>query len=324
MNIFTTVVLPATILMVGLVSATASADIVDSIWATVDKEAILQSEVLAMVGPTLNELRRTVSAEDFDRRVDTLVQQALDQAIEDKILLREAQLAGIEIEDAQVEQRLEDLKKMYPSNEEFIKELDSAGETITDLRARIKKQELARRMAVTKRNQFEKDVVVAETDVARYYQENQSEFNRPERVRCRQIFLNAGKEPDERARVRAQLEELKKELETGADFAQLAQAHSQAPGADQGGIIGWVARGDLVEPLEAAAFGTSEGAISDIVETESGFSLIRVERKEAAGLATLDEVRADIEPILRGKTAEERYNKWMGELRKRSHVQVYL
>jgi parvulin-like peptidyl-prolyl isomerase len=301
------------------------AEIVDKVLAVVDTEAILLSDVLMEIGPALNDLRASAaSAEEFDRAADKQVRATLDQAIENRILLREAQLAGIEVEDAQVEKRLEDYKKLFDSNQAFMEELERSGQTLSDVRARLRKQMLARTMAVRKLHEFEEGVTISESEVAQYYQDHSGQFQHPERIRCYQIFLPAGDDPAERARAQAQLEQLRVEIDAGTDFGELALAHSKAPGAEDGGLIGWVERGDLVGPLEEAAFALGEGEVSDVVETGGGFHLLRVDTKQPAGQASLEEVRKDIEPELRRAAATGHYKKWINELRKRSRVQVFL
>lgn len=205
-----------------------------------------------------------------------------------------------------------------------MEEIEAAGETVTDLKARLKKQMLARTMAVQKMREFEKDIVVSESDVAQYYEDNKEKFQHPERVRCSQIFLPASNDLAEREKVRAQAEQLKAEIDSGADFGELAIEHSKAPGAEDGGIIGWVQRGDLVGPLDEAAFSLSEGQVSAVIESDQGFHLLKVDKKEAAGQATLDDVRKEIEPELRRAAAAEKYKRWIEDLRKRSRVQVFL
>ena len=97
--------------------------------------------------------------------------------------------AGLEVEEARVDERLAELKKLYDSPEQFNSELEAAGETLGDLRVRIRKQTLARAMAVRKQGEFEKQVVVSESDVAQFFEDHKDEFAHPERVRVSQIFL---------------------------------------------------------------------------------------------------------------------------------------
>jgi len=291
----------------------------------VGTEVILQSEIMQEIAPTLQDLRKSTKDEaTFNAQADEAVRQALDQAIEHKILLREAMLAGLEITDDQVEERITEIKKRFSSADEFNKELERAGETISDFRGRVKKQIMAISMGLRKRKEFEKAAEVTEDAVNTYYQENQSKFAHSERVQVRRIFLEASADKKVRAQVKQRIGGLKKQLDDGADFAELAKANSSGPDAAQGGLLGWISRGDLVKNLEDAAFALPEGGVSDVIETDFGFTILKVEKKESAGTPALDDVRTKIEPELRAKYADEAYQKWMNELRKRSRVRIFM
>jgi parvulin-like peptidyl-prolyl isomerase len=305
--------------------AAASGEMVDTILATVDTEVILQSDVIQEIAPEIADLRRTAAdKDDFNRKIQEKMTAALDQAIENKILLREGLLAGIEVTDDNVEARIKELKKQYPTNEAFQKDLEEAGETMSDFREHVRKRILAVSMGMQKRREFEAQGTISEADVAQYYEDHKSEFVSSERVRIRRIFISAGQDAAERATVRTRMEEIQAKLAAGEDFAELAKAVSEGPEAESGGMVGWVARGDFVEVLEQAAFALGEGETSGIVETEFGFNLLQAEAKEASGAATLSEARTGIEPKLRAKYADEQFNAWMAELRKRSRVRVFL
>ncbi len=300
------------------------AELVDGILATVDREVILHSDVMAEIAPLLHDLQAAAaSQEEFDRQADKVMREALDQAIEQKILYRQALLAGLEIRDEDVESRLKKIIEQYDSTETFMRTLSDAGETMSDVRERLRKQIMAITMGITKRRELEKEAVVSEAETRQYYQDHQADFERPERVKVYRIFLAAGSGAEERAKARAQLEALRGEIALGAEFGDLARAHSDGPDADEGGLVGWVMRGDLVEDLETVVFSLEPGQFSDLVETEFGVHLLKAEEREDEGLASYDEVRTEIEPLLRARAADERYRKWMAELRKRSRVRVF-
>lgn len=298
--------------------------VVDEILATVDKEAILRSDVMAEIGPLLRDMRQTLAAEAFEQEADKALREALEKAIENKILYREATASGAKIEDKELEERMQKIRDQYPSVEEFNRVVEESGETISDFRERLRKQILAVSYGAAKRRQFEKDAIVSESEIAQYYQDHQSEWERPERVRARRIFLQAQQDPAARAKVKAQIAAIKDELALGADFGELAKLHSQGPEASEGGMMGWVNKGDLVGELDSALFALPEGGVSDVLETEFGVLILKAEQKEEAGAAPYDEVRTEIEPILRAEYARERFNAWIGELRKRSLVRVFI
>ena len=302
----------------------ARAEVVDGIVATVGTEVILHSELVQTIAPFLSDLQKKGTDDaDFNRQAQNQLREALDQAINEKILLREALLAGLEIDDKDVEARIDQIKKRFNSNEEFEKELTKAGETMSDFRERIRKHVLAMSMAMRKSKQFKQEASISEAEMAQYYQDNKEKFSHQERVSLRRIFLQAAT-PQEREQAKARLQELKKQLEAGADFAELAKSYSAGPEAAQGGLVGWVTTGDLVKELADVAFSLPEGGISDVIETEFGVVLMKADKKEAAGTMSLDEARKVVEPEIRAKAAEEKYKKWIGELRKRSRVRVFL
>lgn len=307
-------------------AAAARAEVVDGVVATVDKEVILHSDLINDAGPALSTLQaQAANPEDFKKEAEKLLRDTLNQAIDTKILYREAMLAGMKVEEKDIDDRLDKIKKEYKSNEDFQKALDDAGENTTEFRDRLKKQLIAMTMASQKRRGYEKEAIISEADMQQYYKDHQDTFQRPERVKVRRIFIPAdAKNKAARTKARAQLESLKNEIAQGGDFAQLAKDHSQGPEAAESGLIGWVKRGDLVGNLDTTAFSLGVGDVSDIIETEFGFHLLKVEAREAAGSQTFDEARTQIEPILRQKYAEDRYNKWIDDLRRRSHVRVYL
>jgi len=90
------------------------------------------------------------------------------------------------------------------------------------------------------------------------------------------------------AAARAKLEDLKKQLDAGADFAELAMAHSGCPTSKDGGTLGTFSRGQMVKPFEDAAFSQEVGKVGDIVETPFGYHLILVTAKNPAVEATAD------------------------------------
>ena len=302
-----------------------SAEVVDQVLATVDKEAILLSDIMMQVGPYIPEIQRaTTSPEEFKQALDERVRATLAQTVDQKILLREALMANIEVDDDQLERRMEDLKKLYPSEADFRAELESSGQTMSELRSQMRKKLMADRFAYHKTDEFAKSIAVSESEVAQYYEDNKQKFERPVRVRCRRIFLSAPEDEKERAVVRARLAELRAELERGADFGELAMAYSQGPDASNEGIVGWITPGMFAPELEDPLFALRPGEISDIIETKYGFAILKADQREEAGIASLEDVRTEIEPEIRMQKAAGLYENWMADLRKRSRVRIFL
>lgn len=87
---------------------------------------------------------------------------------------------------------------------------------------------------------------------------------------------------------KAKIEDLKKQLANGADFEELAKANSDCPSGQQGGSLGEFTRGQMVKPFEDVAFALDIGKVSDIVETQFGYHLIKTTAKSPAVEASGD------------------------------------
>jgi peptidyl-prolyl cis-trans isomerase D len=138
---------------------------------------------------------------------------------------------------------------------------------------------------------------VTNGQVEQYYQQHQKDFQVPEEVKVRHILIKVptGADAKSDAAAKQKAEDLLKQIKGGADFAALAKANSDDPGSkDQGGELGMIQRGVTVPPFENAAFSLQPGQISDLVKTQFGYHIIKVEEKQTAHLKPLEEVKAQI------------------------------
>jgi len=138
---------------------------------------------------------------------------------------------------------------------------------------------------------------VSDQQVQQYYQGHQKDYQVPEEVKVRHILIkvDAGADPKVDAAAKQKAEDLLKQIKGGADFAALAKANSDDPGSkEQGGELGMIQRGVTVPAFEKAAFGLEPGQISDVIKTQFGYHIIKVEEKQTAHLKSLDEVKAQI------------------------------
>lgn len=310
----------------GLLSGTgAFAEVVDEIVATVDTEVILRSDLEDELAPVAADMRANAASDaDFQGQLNTAFQQVLDQAIEQRLLYREAVLAGAKLEDEILEERIQRIQSQYPSADEFLKVLDKAGETMSDFRERVRKQMIAISFSVQKRRMWEGQAVISDAEARAYYESHRDEFGSGAQVQVRRLFLGAGSDKAVRDQVKAKLEDLRLQVENGADFAELAKANSEGPEAEDGGMMGWVGPGDLVSVLEDAVLNLSEGQLTPVIETDFGFQFLRVEARQDAGEQTFEKARTIIEPKLREEFAMNKYKSWIAELRKRSRVRVFM
>ncbi|MGD9764305.1 MAG: peptidyl-prolyl cis-trans isomerase [Candidatus Binatia bacterium] len=154
---------------------------------------------------------------------------------------------------------------------------------------------------------FAARVTPSDADVQTYYDAHLEEYTKPEEVRARHIMIRVAPTAGEaeKAAARQQIEGLLAQAKGGADFSTLAKEHSQDPSAENGGDLGRFGRGALDPTFEAAAFALEPGQISDVVETESGLHIIKLEEKTAAHQEPLEAVKPAIIEMLKTQQARQ-------------------
>lgn len=155
-------------------------------------------------------------------------------------------------------------------------------------------------------------VVIADEEVAAYYAEHRADFDRPEQVRVRQIMV------DDQAQGRQILGLLRQ----GEDFAEIAREYSLSPDARQGGDLGFFGRGQMPSEFDAVVFDLPVGRLSELVKTDYGYHIFRVEEKRPAARLSQKEAEQEIRRILETRKQEEAYQEWLQDLRSRASIQV--
>src|ERR1700691_1992438 len=173
------------------------------------------------------------------------------------------------------------------------------------------------------------DVQVTPDDLRTYYDQHRDQYRMPEQVKVSHILIKTplpgpdGK-VDEKGAAEAQrrAEDLLKQLRNGAKLEDLAQKYSEDPGsAKQGGSLGWIGKGQTVPEFEKVAFSLPKGQISDLVKSSYGFHIIRVDDKQEAHMKTLEEVKAEIEPLVKQQKVQEAAQKQADDLLQQAKTQ---
>ncbi|HVE89802.1 MAG TPA: SurA N-terminal domain-containing protein [Burkholderiaceae bacterium] len=151
------------------------------------------------------------------------------------------------------------------------------------------------------------NIKVADDAAKNYYDQNKTRYGTEEQRRASHILIPT--EGSDKAAARKKAEEiLAKVKSVPNDFAKLARENSKDPGsAAQGGDLGYFGRGMMVKPFEETAYRMKEGEISDVVETDFGFHIIRVTEIKPAQAKPFAEVRTDIERELRNQQAQKSF-----------------
>ena len=151
------------------------------------------------------------------------------------------------------------------------------------------------------------EVQVSNADLQNYYRDHEDQYRVPEQVNVRHILIKTptpgpdGKvDPNAVKAAEKKAEDVLAQLKAGGNFAELAKKYSDdTASAANGGSLGWIQRGRTVPEFEKAAFSLKKGETSGLVQSTYGFHIIRVDDKQEAHLKSFDEVKPEIEPIVR-------------------------
>ncbi len=158
---------------------------------------------------------------------------------------------------------------------------------------------------------LKKGITVPEDDLRKFYAENASRYTSAEERRARHILVKAAKDaaPDVRQKAKARAEALLADARKNpAGFAELATRNSEDPGsAAQGGDLDFFGRGAMVKPFEDAVFAMQPGEIGNVVESDFGYHIIRLEAIRGGAKKPFEEVRAAIEDEARKQLATKRW-----------------
>jgi peptidyl-prolyl cis-trans isomerase D len=149
-------------------------------------------------------------------------------------------------------------------------------------------------------------------EIQQYFNDHQSEYMTPEQARSRHILIKVAPDADAKAdaAAKAKAEGLLKQIQSGANFAELAQKYSEDAGSkDKGGELGFARRGMMVKEFDNAIF-TQKIGDTQIVKTQFGYHIVQAEERQAARSQSINEVLPTIQVTLlrqRVAKAEESY-----------------
>ncbi|HLE56257.1 MAG TPA: peptidylprolyl isomerase, partial [Rhodothermia bacterium] len=170
-----------------------------------------------------------------------------------------------------------------------------------------------------------KDIYIDNQAIRTFYEENREQFQHPDEMRVSEILIRVprGATPAARGEARAKAERCLQRARAGEDFAAVAKSESEdETTAPQGGDLGFVSRGSLVEAVEEAAFRLKPGQVSEVMETPYGLHLVKVTDSRPAGVLPLDEVRERIIAVLTQERRLKEQDAFVADLRKSAAIEV--
>lgn len=264
---------------------------------------------------------RTIAPE----QMPMLEHQVLTGMIQMQLLDAIASAADKAAGQEQAQKRLDEAKTHLGSDEAINRQLKLMGTTREEFVKKMAEQGAAE--AAVKR---ELKISVSDADAKKYYDDNPSKFEMPERVRVSHILLATQDLPtktelseDKKAAKLKLAQELIKRARAGEDFAKLVKEYSEDPGSkDTGGEYTFGRSDSFVPEFKAAAFSLNTNQVSDVVTTQYGYHIIKLLEKIPANKLLLAKVSPDIKEMLNQQSLKEKFPAYIAQLKKDADVQI--
>jgi peptidyl-prolyl cis-trans isomerase SurA len=264
-------------------------DVVDRVMAIVGDSIILRTEIQ-------EELQRMAMSEgvplpDPGPELDQMMSEVLDQMINRSLVLQEAardtliRVNESEIED-RVVARIDDVAQQFGGQSGLQQALATDGLNLAEYRDLLRtqiRQEQTQQLFLQRTLQNAPTIELSEDDLLTAFQASRAQLQqRPKIITFTQVVLKPTPSEISQQTARSEADSLLGEIQGGSNFEELAQLHSDDIGsAELGGDLGWFRRGMMVTEFDEAAFSMRDGQVSDIVQTEFGYHIIKIERSRA-------------------------------------------
>lgn len=260
-------------------NGTTPPQVLNRIVAVVNDGIILQSELEQAIHLTQARLReRSIKPPS----AVALQSQVLEQLILTRIQTQRAKQAGITVNDTELNQAM---KRIAAQNKltvpQFVNALKHEGIGLADVRHQVRDEITIQQL---RQKEVDQRIVVTDQDI-NLFLANQTDIDDSTEYRLSHILIAIPENADEKARAaaKAKAEGLLKQLHNGADFAQLAIAHSAGPTALQGGDIGWREDPDLPTMFASIVPTMKLHQISNVIDASNGYNIIELTGERSTG-----------------------------------------
>ena len=257
----------------------------------------------------------TKAFEDMEEeaREKQLMEWARENVIERTLLQQEAKRRDIQVPPEELSAAIKQIKENCEDPEALLAQMgcESEAELEALTESSIKSQKLA--------EQIRKDTPdLSEDQIEQYYKEHAEEFTIPEQIVCAHIVKHI-QYPTTEEQVMETMQKAKAELDQGRPFAMVAEDHSDCP--ENGGSLGAVARGQMVEEFEDVVFRLQPGEISQIFKTRFGYHICTVYEITPSRIAELKEVRDHIKKIVKDQAETDNFYAFLDDLKSKATVE---
>ncbi len=245
-------------------------------------------------------------------RLEQIISQNATLLAERKLIMTEAEKSGLTVTPAEVDSVIQMQFNRGGEENGFQQWLNQNGLDKDFVRNDIRRGLIINQFLESK---LDEKTEITEADIEKAYQADKT-------ATVRHILFNTmGKSDSAQQAIKDQAQEVLEKAQEGADFAELAKKYSDDPGSkEKGGLYENFGHGRMVKPFEEAAFNLPIGSISDLVETQYGYHIIKVIDREKEE-RPLDEVRTQLQAQLKQAREKEVYQDYIDSLKEKAEIE---
>ena len=255
---------------------------------------------------------------------DRVYRGVLDNMIGYRLIVQEAKARKVAVPDAEVDAQVAQIRAQFGSDAQFQQALTTQKTTLEAVRSDTRDAMSAEKLVD---GEIAAKIAVKPEAVSDFYQKNQDKFQQGPRVRASHILIGIPQNADAatKQQAKSKAETLLKDLKAGKDFGEAAKTNSQDPGsAPNGGDLGYFEQGQMVPPFEQAAFALKAGEMSEVVETQFGYHIIKVADKQDSRVVPLDEAKQQIEQYLTEQNRHAQTELFVNALKAKAKIEILI
>ena len=275
--------IPALLLLAAAVLAppATAAEIakIDRIVAVVDQGVITENELQDRVRIVSDQLAKQGTKLP---PADVLKKQILERLIIDRLQLQFAAETGLRVDDTQLDKTIDRIAEQNKLDvPQFQEALRSQGISFSKFREDMRNEIILARL---REREIDNRINVSEAEIDNYLLTQSSRQDVQDEFELGHILVRAPEEgsPEELQKLKAKAEQALKELQGGADFAQVSAAYSDAPNALEGGDLGWKKTGQLPTLFVDALKPLQKGQLTAILRSPNGFHILKLNDRRGA------------------------------------------
>jgi peptidyl-prolyl cis-trans isomerase SurA len=307
------------------VNSAIGAEMIDRIVAVVNNDLITLSDLNAHIKPYLEKIHSMGYPPDKEKQMAFKVREdVLNQMIDQKLTDQEIARYKITASDKEVDSAIERVKQNNSlTDEAFRQAIAKEGLTYEEYRKRTKDHIL--RSTLVNR-EIKAKVVITQEDIKAYYDAHPEIYGFEEKYRIANVMIKypEGPDPSIRLQIHQKMENILSALKDGKSIDEVIQMFSDNIARVQGGELGTFSPATLDPKIRNALKDLQPGQYSGIVETDYGYQIFRLLDKEKSATKSLEAATPDIENKLYKEIADQKFAKWLEELRSRSSIKITL